>query len=103
MKQIGKEIIENETTLYYEDINKTKIRKLNAIKDTVKLGGGEKAIAKQHEKGKLTARERINKLIDPDTKFYELNTLAAYDMYKEYGGAPSSGTIYGIGSLCFKL
>ena len=99
MKQIGKEIIENETTLYYEDINKTKIRKLNAIKDTVKLGGGEKAIAKQHEKGKLTARERINKLIDPDTNFYELNPLAAYDMYKEYGGAPSSGTIYGIGRI----
>ena len=99
MKLIGKEIKENETVLLYEDINKTKLRKLEAERAKVHLGGGEKAIAKQHAKGKLTARERIEKLIDENTIFYELNTFAAYDMYKEYGGAPSSGTIFGIGKI----
>ena len=99
MKLIGKEIKENETVLLYEDINKTKLRKLEAERAEVHLVGGEKAIAKQHAKGKLTARERIEKLIDENTIFYELNTFAAYDMYKEYGGAPSSGTVFGIGRI----
>lgn len=99
MKIIGTETNKNETFLKREDYHKNLWRKISAIKDEVKLGGGKSAIQKQHDKGKLTARERIEKLIDQGTKFFELNTLAAYGMYEEYGGAPSSGTIYGIGKI----
>ena len=50
-------------------------------------------------KGKLTARERVNILVDDPKKFFELSTFAAYGMYEEFGGAPSSGTIYAIGKI----
>ncbi|MDQ7816008.1 MAG: acyl-CoA carboxylase subunit beta [Melioribacteraceae bacterium] len=99
MKSIGIELIQNESSLRKEDYQKNLIRKINAVKDTVKLGGGKNAIAKHHEKGKLTAHERIELLIDKDSKFFELSTLAAYGMYEDSGGAPSSGTIYGIGKI----
>lgn len=99
MKPIGSPIINNESTLRKEDYYKNLIRKLEAIKDSVKLGGGKNAIAKQHDKGKLTVRERISLLIDGNSTFLELSTLAAYGMYEEYGGANSSGTVYGIGKI----
>lgn len=82
-----------------EDFYKNLIRKQNAIKEQIKLGGGQKAINRQHEKGKLTARERISKLIDDGTNFFELNTFCAHDMYTEYGGAPSAGTVMGVGKI----
>src|SRR5262245_33426427 len=62
-------------------------------------GGGAKAIARQHEKGRLTARERIAKLIDPDTSFFELGLWAAWGMYADWGGAPSAGVVTGIGTV----
>ncbi len=99
MNKIGTEIKQTESFLKREDFQKNLYRKISGIKEKVELGGGKEAIKKQHDKGKLTARERINKLIDPGTRFFELNSLAAYDMYEEYGGAPSSGTIFGIGKI----
>src|SRR5882672_9734604 len=63
----------------------------------IKEGGGAKAAARQHEKGRLTARERIARLIDADTAFFELGLWAAWAMYREWGGAPSAGVITGIG------
>lgn len=99
MTLIGSQINKNETFPRREDFHKNLIRKISAIRETINLGGGKNAIDKQHEKGKLTARERIDKLIDKGSAFFELNTFAAYDMYKEYGGAPSSGTIFGIGKI----
>jgi 3-methylcrotonyl-CoA carboxylase beta subunit len=60
-------------------------------------GGGAKAIERQHAKGRLTARERIARLIDPGTEFLELNLWAAANMYQEFGGAPSAGVVTGIG------
>lgn len=99
MKQIGAEIIKNEIFLKREDYQKNLVRKINAIKETTALGGGKNAIQKQHEKGKLTARERIQKLIDAGSSFIEINSLAAHEMYAEYGGAPASGTIYGVGKI----
>jgi acetyl-CoA carboxylase carboxyltransferase component len=65
----------------------------------IKEGGGKKAQARQHEKGRLTARERIDKLIDPGTAFFELGLWAAWGMYPEWGGAPSAGVITGIGMV----
>lgn len=63
------------------------------------LGGGEKKINEQHEKGKLTARERIHYLIDPDSKFLEVGLFAGDGMYAEQGGCPSAGVVTGIGFI----
>lgn len=99
MKKIGNPIQENESFLKRDDYQKELLRKLNALAEKIKLGGGLKAIEKHKVKGKLTARERIKKLIDSETKFFELGLFTAHEMYQEYGGAPSSGTIYGIGKI----
>ncbi len=60
-------------------------------------GGGQKAIAKQKEKGKLTARERLTYLLDKDSDFIEIGAFAGYEMYEEQGGCPAGGTVAGIG------
>ncbi|MCU0344356.1 MAG: acyl-CoA carboxylase subunit beta [Ignavibacterium sp.] len=99
MKKIITQIKENELYLKREDYHKELLRKLDALKLVVKDGGGKKAIEKHKAKGKLTARERVNLLVDHPEEFFELSTFAAYGMYEEYGGAPSSGTIYGIGKI----
>jgi acetyl-CoA carboxylase carboxyltransferase component len=66
-------------------------------------GGGAKAIESQHKKGRLTARERIAKLIDANTHFFELSLFAAFEMYEEWGGAPCAGTITGLARICGRL
>ena len=63
----------------------------------IKLGGGEKKIEEQHQKGKLTARERIEYLTDKDSEFLEVGLFAGEGMYKEVGGCPSAGVITGLG------
>ncbi len=65
----------------------------------VRKGGGERAIERQHKKGRLTARERIARLLDPGARFFELMTLAGYGMYDEWGGAPSGGVVAGVGRV----
>ena len=65
----------------------------------IKLGGGTIAIEKQHNKKRLTARERIDHLIDPGTQYFELGMYAAWGMYEEYGSPPASGTLIGIGII----
>ena len=69
----------------------------------IQQGGGMKAIEAQHKKGRLTARERIAKLIDPHTPFFELGIYAAHEMYQEWGGAPAAGTITGLARICGRL
>src|SRR6202049_831999 len=66
-------------------------------------GGGAKAADAQHKKGRLTARERIARLIDPKTEFFELGIYAAYEMYQEWGGAPAAGTITGLARIAGRL
>src|SRR5438445_9862379 len=66
-------------------------------------GGGPKAIARQHEKGRLTARERIARLLDVHTPFFELSLWAACNMYQDWGGAPSAGVVTGIGRVAGRL
>ncbi|HEX3767208.1 MAG TPA: acyl-CoA carboxylase subunit beta, partial [Puia sp.] len=63
----------------------------------IAAGGGAKSIEKQHEKNKLTARERIAYLIDKESAFFEIGAFAGYEMYEEYGGCPAAGTVAGIG------
>ncbi len=69
----------------------------------IRRGGGAKAVERQHEKGRLTARERVEKLIDPGTSFQELGLWAAYGMYAEHGGAPAAGVVTGIGTVHGRL
>jgi acetyl-CoA carboxylase carboxyltransferase component len=66
--------------------------------EQIREGGGQKAIDSQHSKGRLTARERIERLVDPGS-FFELGLFAAYRMYEEWGGAPSAGVITGIARI----
>ena len=73
-----------------------RVAEIKTDEETIGQGGGAKAIEAQHKKGRLTARERIAKLIDSKTKFFELSAFAAYGMYEEWGGAPSAGTITGL-------
>src|SRR6185295_7898314 len=61
----------------------------------VALGGGERAVERHRSRGKLPARERIDRLVDPGTAFLELNALAAWDLYD--GSAPAAGIVTGIG------
>src|SRR5213596_1443931 len=63
----------------------------------VARGGGEKALEKHRSRGKLTARERIDRLLDPDTAFLELSALAAWELYD--GQAPGAGIVTGIGAI----
>src|SRR5439155_26949228 len=76
------------------------LTKIKNEEEQIRQGGGAKAIESQHRKGRLTARERIAKLIDPDSHFFELGIYAAYEMYEEWGGAPCAGTITGLAKVC---
>ena len=71
--------------------------------ETISQGGGEKAIEAQHKKGRLIARERIERLIDPGTEFFELGAYAAWGMYEEWGGAPSAGVVTGLARVQGRL
>ncbi len=79
-----------------EDFNKQLVFDLKTKFQKVAKGGGDKAAAKQKEKGKLLARERIDYLRDKDTPFVEVAAFAGEDMYPEYGGCPSGGVVCGI-------
>jgi acetyl-CoA carboxylase carboxyltransferase component len=67
--------------------------------EKLRQGGGPENAAKQHAKKRMTARERVDRLIDPESAFFELGIFAAYEMYQEWGGAPSAGVITGIGCV----
>jgi 3-methylcrotonyl-CoA carboxylase beta subunit len=76
------------------------LTQLKNQEEQIREGGGSKAIEAQRKKGRLTARERIAKLIDPRSPFFELGIYAAYEMYEEWGGAPSAGTVTGLAQVC---
>ncbi len=86
-----------------EDWMKLSISKTKQYIDIIKLGGGKKAIEKQHERNKLTPRERIDFLIDANTQFTEIGTFAGFEMYEDQGGCPSGGTVGGLGYISGKL
>ncbi len=71
--------------------------------ETIRQGGGASAAAAQHAKKRLTVRERLALLLDPESAFLELGLWAAHDMYDEYGGAPGAGVITGLGRVCGRL
>ncbi len=76
---------------------------LRAEEDSIRLGGGAKATEAQHDKGRLTVRERLNLLLDEGTELVELGLWAAHGMYAEYGGAPGAGVVTGLGRVSGRL
>jgi 3-methylcrotonyl-CoA carboxylase beta subunit len=82
-----------------EDQFKQLIEQLHHKSKKTKLGGGQKKIDEQHQKGKLTARERIEYLTDKNSSFLEIGLFAGDGMYKEYGGCPSGGVVTGLGYI----
>ena len=85
-----------------EDHNKLLVSDLNHRLKKVYLGGGEKKIEKHHAKGKMTARERIDFLLDDPKNAIEIAAFAGDEMYKEHGGCPSGGVIVKIGDVSGK-
>lgn len=89
LKKNQKEFEQNQKAM------QARVDKLKEIKAEIKLGGGEKAAERHKERGKLLTRERIEKILDPNTAFLELGELAAYQMYDD--AVPSAALITGIG------
>jgi len=85
-----------------EDYNKLLLSELKQRFAKVKLGGGQKRIDKHHSKGKMTARERIDYLLDNKNPSIEIAAFAGDDMYKEHGGCPSAGVVVKIGYVSGK-
>src|SRR5712692_7776572 len=73
------------------------VKQLHKLEERLRAGGGPSKIEKQHKAGKLTARERIAKLLDPGARFLEIGLLIAYDQYD--GQAPAAGVVTGIGKI----
>src|SRR6266699_1891164 len=96
----------NRNSRDYEKNTRRMVDLVTEIKNheiEIQQGGGAKAIESQHKKGRLTARERIAKLIDSHTPFFELGIYAACEMYQEWGGAPCAGTVTGLGRVSGRL
>ncbi|MFN5224229.1 MAG: acyl-CoA carboxylase subunit beta [Bacteroidota bacterium] len=83
-----------------EDFNKTLVYQMKSRLSALEVGGGSKNAAKQKEKGKLLARERISYLLDKDRPMIEVGAFAADGMYTEQGGCPSAGVVVVIGYVC---
>lgn len=85
-----------------EDQLKLLISQLNRTLEKTYLGGGKSKIEKEHAKGKLTARERIEELLDKGAHRIEIGALTGHDMYPEHGGCPSGGVVVVMGYVCGK-
>ncbi|MEO8414523.1 MAG: carboxyl transferase domain-containing protein [Ginsengibacter sp.] len=85
-----------------EDVMKLALSHMQTLLNIIEEGGGKKAIQKQKERNKLTARERIKYLLDNKKPFIEIGAFAGYGMYEEYGGCPAGGTVAGIGYVSGK-
>lgn len=94
---------ENITFNKNEDSLKLALSAMKQLREKIFMGGGKKAIEKQKERNKLTARERIAYLCDKDKPFTELGVFAGYGMYEEYGGCPAAGTVSGIGYVSGRM
>lgn len=84
-----------ERAAHYEAL----VEKMEERAAQIRKGGGEQRIEREHERGKLTARERIEYLLDESSRFRELGLFAGYEMYEEEGGCPAGGTVMGFGPV----
>jgi len=85
-----------------EDVNKLKLSEIRRTLAKIKLGGGEKALQKQRDQGKMTARERLDYLFDKNSNTIEIGAFAGYGMYEKEGGCPAGGVVVKIGYISGK-
>ncbi|MDB5032818.1 MAG: Acyl-CoA carboxylase component [Chlorobi bacterium] len=95
--RIGSEIQGTPAYQKNYDANIALLGSIEEVSAGTRAGGGAKATERLHAKGKLTARERIDLLIDPGTYFLEIGLLTAHGFYRDQGGAPSAGVVAGVG------
>ena len=97
---IIKSSLKKDKTFESRDMyHKALLNDIHLKSEKISQGSGKKAIDKLHSQNKLHCRERIALLIDKDSRFLEIGQMTAYGMYEEYGGAPSAGTVFGIGKI----
>lgn len=99
MARIGNPLPDNAAFARNREHYRRLLERLAAVSAEVERGGGPEALERHRRRGKMPARERIAALIDPGSGFLEIGMLAAYGMYAEVGGAPSAGTVAGIGTI----
>jgi len=99
MSKIGTEVEKNNSSKINRGAFSKMMDKMNKLSDIINQGGGKVASERQHSKGRLTVRERIDNLIDSDTVFLEIGKFAAHNMYKEYGSIPSAAVVAGLGKV----
>ncbi|AFR35691.1 acyl-CoA carboxylase subunit beta [Riemerella anatipestifer] len=85
-----------------EDLNRLKLSEINQLLAKIKKGGGEKRLEKLRSEGKMTARERIDYLLDDNKDSIEIGAFAGFEMYEEHGGCPSAGVVVKIGYISGK-
>ncbi|CAA7391689.1 acyl-CoA carboxylase subunit beta [Chryseobacterium fistulae] len=85
-----------------EDQNRLKLSEINRLLSEIKKGGGEKRLQKIREEGKMTARERIEYLLDKGSDSIEIGAFAGFEMYEEHGGCPSGGVVIVMGYISGK-
>ncbi|WP_100076635.1 acyl-CoA carboxylase subunit beta [Chryseobacterium camelliae] len=85
-----------------EDQNRLKLSEINRLLSEIKKGGGEKRLQKLREEGKMTARERVEYLLDKNSDSIEIGAFAGYEMYEEHGGCPSGGVVVVMGYVSGK-
>ncbi|MDZ4846272.1 MAG: acyl-CoA carboxylase subunit beta [Chitinophagales bacterium] len=86
-----------------DDAMKLMVSSMNKKLSAIYLGGGKKNIQKQHDQHKLTARERVDHLLDKDKPFLEFGEFCGHEMYEEQGGCPAGGVVAGIGHVSGRM
>ena len=99
----NKEMSKTSKQTTNQDAHLKALKEIADLSSQIHLGGGQKRIQKHKEKGKLTARERIDYLLDNPNEAIEIGEFAAHQMYEEHGGCPSAGVIVKIGKISSKM
>ena len=102
-RQLKIEMTKSKKQLTREIHHRNEVKALNEKRDRIALGGGASKLKKQHDQGKMTARERLDFLFDHPTEVIEIGQLAADNMYLDHGGCPSAGVIVQIGKINGRL
>ena len=98
-KVLGSKLRRDDIFETNRDHWRNEMRILEAQRRTIAEGGGERAAAKQKQKGKMLTRERVAALIDEGTELLEIGAFAAWNLYEEWGGAPAAGVVVGLGTV----
>jgi len=102
MNSLGSPLPQTEALRHQQQSYRDLLERHEARAAHIRLGGGAAALKKQHQKGKLSARERVDALVDPGT-FFELGLLAGENLYPGHGAVPAAGTVMGLGRISGKL